>query len=185
MDVGCHEGDSMSLLKRQSGFRAIGVDIYEPALRVAQTRGTHDAYVLCDARQLPFSTGSVEVILCMETLEHVNKTDGLQMLQDFEEIATRKIILSTPVGYLPTFASPAYDGNPHQIHKAGWSPQEFRALGYRVYVGMFYRARRYFTEREATLAWAANIVMNSVLGPLTWFSPRFGSGMLCIKDLDR
>jgi ubiquinone/menaquinone biosynthesis C-methylase UbiE len=174
----------MKLLRRRGRFVAIGVDIYEPALRVAKERGTHSGYVLCDARQLPFANNSVDVVLCMETLEHLDKADGLRMLSDLERIAKRKLILSTPVGYLPSFASPAYDGNPHQIHISGWSPQEFLALGFRVYVGIFHQARRYFTERRATWAWMANIMMNSLLAPFTWFSPRLGSGMLCIKDLD-
>jgi len=70
-------------------------------------------------------------VLATEVLEHLSKDDGKIMLEQMEKIARKKIILTTPNGFLPTYAGP--DDNPTETHLSGWTVNELRKLGFKVY----------------------------------------------------
>ena len=46
-----------------------------------------------------------------------------------EAVARRRVIVFTPNGFLP---QDAFDGNPYQVHRSGWTVQEMRSRGYEV-----------------------------------------------------
>jgi hypothetical protein len=46
-----------------------------------------------------------------------------------ENVAKKKIIIFTPNGFL---RQDEYDGDKLQIHKSGWTVDEFKKLGYEV-----------------------------------------------------
>lgn len=64
-------------------------------------------------------------------MEHLSKTDGKIMIEQMEKVARKKIILTTPNGFLPTYAGP--DDNPTEIHLSGWTVDELRKLGFNIY----------------------------------------------------
>ena len=129
LDVGCGKGVPARAIKQRTGARIVGCDIFIPYLQECGRKGYHDALLVCDVRALPFVEKSVDVVVCLEVIEHLGRQDALELLQDLQAIARRQIILSVPRG---AYEQHEYDGNRHQEHKSVWSPTDFRQLGYKV-----------------------------------------------------
>ena len=71
LDVGCGGG---LLAPHVRGYRHVGVDVASSALAVAATRGVVPVQGDCTA--LPIATGSVDVVVAGELLEHVPDLPG-------------------------------------------------------------------------------------------------------------
>jgi hypothetical protein len=124
-------------------------------------------------------------------LEHLDKDKGLKLLKDMEIIASKMIILSTPVGFrcndpVKIDACSHDDTNPYQKHRAGWQDSELRAFGYRVYSPyLLHKIADFLTSRQRTWAWMLNNIILISASPLVWISPRFGSDLFCVKELNQ
>jgi hypothetical protein len=68
-------------------------------------------------------------VLCAEIIEHLEKSDGFALLDKAENWARKKVIITTPNGYVK---QEGYDNNPLQMHKSGWSVEDFKNRGYVV-----------------------------------------------------
>lgn len=133
LDVGCGFGEPMAEARapnKNGRFYSVGLDRFLPAIKACKRTDKHTAYVLCDARFLPIKQKAVDAILCFEVIEHLNKSDGFNLVREFDRIARCQIILSTPVGFLPLVLG--HKENQSDIHLCGWFPSEFRKLGYCV-----------------------------------------------------
>ena len=190
LDVGCGKGLVGRFITRSGKYLTVGAEIFKPDLKEARKNQSHNVFVQCDARSLPFRRESFDVVLCSEVLEHVDKPEGIKLIQDLENIARRKVLLSTPAGLLPTDPETnrahEEENNPYQEHRAGWRANELKALGYRVYSPLFlHKVEKYLTAKQRTWAWLLNIIIQSAAAPLVWISPRFGGHLFCVKDLTR
>jgi len=128
LDVGC--GRSSSLQGVEKGSYRVGLDIYMPYILKSRELSVHDDYVLGDARALPFKSSSFDAAVATEILEHLDKSDGLRMIKEMERVTKKKILGTTPNGFLPTYAGP--DDNPEETHLCGYSVVELRQLGFKV-----------------------------------------------------
>ncbi|OGO06821.1 MAG: hypothetical protein A2Y92_01875, partial [Chloroflexi bacterium RBG_13_57_8] len=188
LDIGCGKGLVAGGI-REKGIFMVGADIFEPDLRTAREKNAHDGHVLADARFLPFREKSFDAVMCLELIEHLDKEEGLRFIRNAEAIAVRKVIISTPVGFLDVNsgadACGQEKGNPYQHHKGGWEPGELRALGYKVYYNDYmHRLEKFFADRQSTWAWLASAAVFTLLAPLNWLSPGFGSHLFCVKEID-
>jgi SAM-dependent methyltransferase len=129
LDIGCADGDMMGFINNRKRFYTVGIDVYEPYLEECKRAKTHDENILCDVRKLPFEDKSFDVVLFLETIEHLEWEEGLKVIQDIERIARRQVIISTPVAFAK---QEAYGENPHQEHRSFWTPGEMRQRGYKV-----------------------------------------------------
>lgn len=77
LDVGCGPRVPMYLLRKRRKVFTVGVDAFLRYLKSAQARRSHDAYILGDARYLPFREKSFDAVWYMEVIEHLEKEDGL------------------------------------------------------------------------------------------------------------
>ncbi|MFH1328466.1 MAG: hypothetical protein ABIH76_06465, partial [Candidatus Bathyarchaeota archaeon] len=148
--------------------------------------------------------------LFLETLEHLERDEGLKVLQDIERIARREVIISTPVSFA---GQEAYGGNPHQEHCSFWNPIEMRQRGYKV-KGMGISENRLIEKvRNGILQFADKVLLRSqdspdrgktrsishafkladfllrlpyyfIPGPVVYFLPRFAGHMICTKELN-
>ncbi|MEM2293049.1 MAG: class I SAM-dependent methyltransferase [Nitrososphaeria archaeon] len=138
LDMGCGKGRPMKFLNREHRFYTVGLDIYKPYLVKAKKDGTHDDYVLCDIRYAPVKEKSFDVILDIEVIEHLDKTDGAKLLRNIERLARRQIIIST---HVHKCEQGVCDNNPYQKHKCLWGLGELLSFGYTVkgvgFKGMF------------------------------------------------
>jgi SAM-dependent methyltransferase len=131
LDVGC---GSLSPMRFIGGCHLAGIDGFRPALEEAQKHRTHDEYFFGDVRQLGkvFGTRRFDACVALDLIEHLPKDDGFQLLQSMESLATRRVVIFTPNGFLPQRSR----NGDLQEHLSGWTTEELRARGYEVF-GMY------------------------------------------------
>ena len=117
LDVGC--GRSSSLMSVEKGSYRVGLDFYAPYIRKSRILSIHDDYVLGDVRALPFKSKSFDCAVATEILEHLDKHDGLIMIKEIERVVKKKILMTTPNGFLPAYGGP--DDNPEERHLCGYT----------------------------------------------------------------
>lgn len=76
LDVGSKSGSpEVKWLRncfKESHF-IVALDLYKPFLLRGKRNSHYNDYVLADASNLPFRTGSFDVVFCFEVLEHLEK----------------------------------------------------------------------------------------------------------------
>jgi hypothetical protein len=84
-------------------------------------------------RVLPFFPDkSVDTVFALDVIEHFEKEDGIRFIKEVERIASKQIVIFTPLGLYPQ----EYDesdltdrwglqGGYWQSHRSGWEPSEF------------------------------------------------------------
>lgn len=173
LDVACGEGKWGFLLRtnwwstsahksKPNNFKGpallIGVDIYLPYLLKVKHHRIYDEVVLCDAPHLPFRTGSFNVVLACEILEHLKKKEGQRMLKEIERVSGKTTIITTPqdpqkpsmdelcmirkslkelsIRFLKKRSCASVDACRQRIteeyHMYRWTPKELESLGYDV-----------------------------------------------------
>jgi SAM-dependent methyltransferase len=183
LDVGCGNGDPMSVINRDHTFQATGVDIYAPYLQVCKKRGVYSNLVRSDIRDLPFKDKSFDTVICFHVIEHLTKKEGLFLIKKLETIARKRVVLAMPLGDLP---QEEYDGNKHQEHKSEWYPSEFKKMGYKV-VGQGLMAIYRNENVVEKYGWLSNIifVFSILFQPLLLIKPELARYIICRKDLDK
>ncbi|MGD6805676.1 MAG: methyltransferase domain-containing protein [Candidatus Bathyarchaeia archaeon] len=181
LDVGCGKSDPMKFINRNKSFYAIGIDIFKPYLKKSKFHRIHDDYILCDATKLPIKSKCVDIVLCTEVLEHLERAPGRELLGKIASIAQKQVVITSPIG---DYEQSAYDGNPYQEHKWIWTPSELQALGYKV-IGIGLRNiggdNRIFS-RFNTLKLLSDLIW-IIAGPFTRFLPQSAGDMVCIKKI--
>jgi SAM-dependent methyltransferase len=130
LDIGCGPASPTRFL--DFDFR-VGIDGHEATLAQARVAGTHDEYYLLAAQNIckKFSPGQFDCCVALDLIEHLGPEEGHTLIRDMARIASKKILLFTPAGYLPQAGT---DGD-LQAHRSGWTAEELRSLGFTV-VGM-------------------------------------------------
>lgn len=183
LDVGCGRASPLARVL-PTIENSVGVDALTSELneRGAAVSG-HRRYVQSDVRRLGelFPERSFDVVVALDVLEHLEKDEGWSLLDAMERLATRRVIVFTPNGFLP---QDEYDGNPYQIHLSGWTVDEFRGRGYRV---MGVNGWRPLRGERASIAWRPRSLWGRVsLYTQSYFEerPRHAFQLLCSKELD-
>ena len=183
LDVGCGNGERLGLLyKNRINSLVVGVDIFEPWLRVARDRGSHDGVILADCRWLPLRRESFDAVVCMEVIEHLQKEDGVRLLAELEHIARRKVVITAPNKEW-RLSPKAWSVNPYQRHLSSWSHTEIKQLGYQVRGSGLHR----ICDDQSLLArvplvWHVVWVLGGLVG---WFVPRLAGNLICVKSVSR
>lgn len=72
LDVGCASGYMLSeIQKYMPQAKYFGVDIYDKAIKFARGKYPHINFQVASGDNLPFEDNSLDLIICYETLEHV------------------------------------------------------------------------------------------------------------------
>ncbi|HBG06064.1 MAG: hypothetical protein A2075_04250 [Geobacteraceae bacterium GWC2_58_44] len=84
-----------------------------------------------------FPPKSVDTVFLVDVIEHLEKSEALDLLRRTEALARKQVVLFTPLGFLPQEdldGKDAWglDGGAWQEHKSGWSPEDFDA-SWRIY----------------------------------------------------
>lgn len=145
LDVAC--GARSPLAEFRKKFYSVGIDIFKPSIEKSKKAKLHDEYKVGNVLNLDkfFKNKSFDVVVALDIIEHLEKKDGLKLLEQMEKIAKDKVIVLTPYGFTQQHS---YDKNPYQIHKSGWYPKEFSKRGYKV-LGM--RGFRFIRGEYATI----------------------------------
>lgn len=180
LDVGCGENSGFRFFKNKP--HSIGIEIFEDAIKKSKERKIHDEYVQMDVMDLEkkFKPKSVDCIIANGLIEHLEKKDGIALLEKMENIARKKVILTTPVGFLKQGEA---DGNPWQVHRSGWGVNEMRKRGYKV-IGI--SGWKPIKGEEGKIILKPNLfwtVVSILSEPILRFFPKHSFEMLCVKKI--
>lgn len=178
LDLGCGYNSPIQYCKVPF---SVGVELYEPYLEESKKKGIHSQYIKEDIGKVEFKPKSFDAILCSEVLEHLTKEDGYELIKKMEKWAKKKIIITTPNGYL---LQDGYDNNPLQEHKSGWSVKELEKLGFKVYgINGWKKLRGYKGEvkYKPTILW---IVISDITQKLTYRHPRYAFQLFAVKEIE-
>jgi len=90
LDIGCASGWFLNqiLLKNNNIQKAIGVDLYNPAIIFGKKKYKHIKFINADIHKIPLKPNSIDLILCCEVLEHVS--DPRKVLSEMKRIVRKK-----------------------------------------------------------------------------------------------
>ena len=94
LDAGCGEGFAMRSVLGDSGAAVVGLDGSAGALRVAGRLNPGRAFAAGDLLDLPFPSGSFDLVVCMEVLEHL--PDPGRGLAELVRVSGGWLLLSVP-----------------------------------------------------------------------------------------
>jgi len=128
LDIGC--GPNSPLQYCRNIKYSIGVEPFKPYLEESEKRKIHTKYLDKKIEELNFPKDSFDAVIMVEVLEHLPKNTGLKIIEKAEKWAKKKVIITTPNGFFPMGR---VDNNIWQKHLSGWTPTEFRKLGFRCH----------------------------------------------------
>lgn len=70
LDIGCGDGGTSGIYLSRHARSYVGADVSRNAVGLTRSRGL-DAIVIDDAADLPFESGTFDVVVCSEVLEHL------------------------------------------------------------------------------------------------------------------
>jgi SAM-dependent methyltransferase len=182
LDVGCGAESPVRFFSKRLA-RSVGVDLHEPSLEASRRAGIHGETVRASVLEIGsrFPPKSFDAVVALDVVEHLEKEDGLRLLERMEALARRRVVVFTPNGFLP---QGAVGGNELQRHLSGWEPEELARLGFTVRGMSGWRPLR---KEEALPAWKPAFVWERVARwTEPWFEsrPRGAFQLLAVKRLD-
>ena len=126
LDVGSGPSDPLRGIQCRALLR---VDIWETILEKSIDFGIP---IHLDARDLRrvFLPNSVDVVTCLDCIEHLERIDGLKLLDAMADIARKRMIVFTPEQWTDNAHHTndpgcwAY-GNEHNLHTSHWKAEDF------------------------------------------------------------
>ena len=129
LDAGCGEGELVRRGVLPEGLRVTSLDLRPEALALFRTHSAHRDLVCASVQALPFADRSMDAVLCLEVLEHLDRPE--LALAELARVTRGSVILSVP--YEPYFQAGnlvrgkhlAGWGN-HPEHVQHWNPASFQ-----------------------------------------------------------
>jgi len=138
LDLGCGIGGATGRL----GAVHVGVDVFRPYLDSVKREIVVIEGLLpqCMSR---FLDDSFDVVLMLDVLEHMQRSQAMFMLEDSKRVARRSVIAFTPEGFMEQdeevggLAPWGFNANEHQRHLCGLYREDF--TGWEIQSGKPYR----------------------------------------------
>jgi SAM-dependent methyltransferase len=181
LDVGC--GANSPVGRFSVGYRrTVGVDCFQGAIEASRRKGFHDDYLAVDALELErhIPPRSFDAVVAFDLIEHLERDQGLELLRMMEQVARLRVVIFTPNGFLEQEAS---DGNPFQVHRSGWTPEDFRARGYDV---RGVHGLRHLRGQKGSMRWRPSRfwgMVSDLTQPVVYRRPSLAFHLLCIKEV--
>lgn len=131
LDAGCGEGEILVRKVLPAPAQVVSLDLNPRSLTAARQRAGQRRLVCGSTYQLPFASNSVDAVLCLEVLEHLDQP--AKALAELARVARRAVILSVPhepwfrLGNLARGKYLDHWGN-HPEHVQHWNPGTMSAL---------------------------------------------------------
>lgn len=179
LDLGCGYNSPLQLCNVPF---SVGVELFDPYLLESKKKGIHNEYIKADITKIEFKPESFDAIIALEVAEHLTKQEGHELLGKMERWAKKKIMITTPNGYL---WQDGYDNNPLQEHKTGWNPGELRRLGFKVYgINGWKKLRGYKGEMtyKPAFLWA---IISDLTQKITYHFPNLAFQLFAVKHIEK
>lgn len=185
LDLGCGDGEFTADFAKGRNWKIIGVEIYPKSIKKAKAHGIYHDIIKADITKLPKKLPRSDVVLASQVIEHLPKKKGEKFLKETEQLAKKRIIVSTPVGFVPfhQLEKGLQDQNPYQKHVSGWEVNEFRKRGYKVYgQGLRFLYQSSWAKKFSGRMFLLISLMSFVTAPFTYFYPEHAMYMIAIKE---
>ncbi len=189
LDLGCGEGKLIEALSKDEDWEVTGVDAYKPALAVARGTGYYKNIIFGDietvSSKLRSQRRKYDVVLCSQVLEHLPKEKGEKLLKILDSLAKKRIVISTPRGYLEQIEE-SLGHNKYQEHVSGWLEKDFSTRGYRVkgtglsFVWSYSGLAR---NKSHTVALIFRLIA-FLISPLVYFFPALAINLIATKNIE-
>src|SRR3989344_3901418 len=181
LDLGC--GADSPLSQVAGNYTSVGVDLFMKSIEISKLKKIHDKYIQCDVTKIneKVKPKSFDVVIALDLIEHLDKKEGIKLLDKVEKIATKKVIIMTPNGY---YDQEPYGGNPYQVHRSGWLIEDFKQRSYRV-GGL--RGLKWLRGEQATLKykpWLFWGLLSSFSQLFLYRFPSLSYQLFAVKELN-
>jgi SAM-dependent methyltransferase len=176
LDLGCGKNSPLQHLKV---IFSVGVDSFYPYLEESRQKLIHNAYIYADIKSIEFMPKSFDVVIALDVLEHLDRTNGYKLIQKMELLARKKIILFCPNGYVN---QDEYDCNPGQKHLSAWNTDDLRKLGFKVNgINGFKPLRGYQCniKFKPYLLW---LLVSDISQWITFYFPKIAFQLFAVKE---
>lgn len=134
LDIGCGPG---GILRQLNCPVKIGIDVHRPYLQSA-LQGGGIIPIHLEATRLAeiFVPKSIDCVTMIDVIEHLEKDNGLSVLQQAQSVARNRVIVFTPNGYFKQEEVDFFHlgGETYQRHRSGWEVDDFTRQGFNVIV---------------------------------------------------
>ena len=179
LDVGC--GGDSPIQRFSKKVYAVGIDAHGASITASQRKRIHARYYRMNILDVGkrFKEKSFDAVIASDVIEHTTKAQGRKLIAAMERIAKKKVIICTPNGFLK---QDAYDHNPMQEHKSGWTVAEMRGQGYHI-TGVNgwrpLRSARGFMRFRPKHIW---FLISELTQPFVKHHPEWAFQILCVKE---
>jgi hypothetical protein len=120
LDIGCGDKLMSNQILNRNILMVDGFEPFKP-----------DKVLDLNITPLPFTDNSYDTILMLDLIEHLDKDKGEALLADLKRIATKRIILLTPLwwddnSHNVTNPTSSYYGNEYDRHRSLWILEDFK-----------------------------------------------------------
>jgi len=187
LDLGCGPNSPIKYCRVKY---SVGVDVFRPYIEESKKKKIHNKYILKDITRINFKPKSFDAVIMIDVLEHLEKEQGRKLLKKAEKWAKKKVIVSTPNGFI---SQKAIDKNSFQAHLAGWTPEEMRELGYKGYgmAGWKFLRRENISEKVnqegdifSTIRFRPKsfwLIISELTQAITYFFPKLAFEVFYVK----
>lgn len=175
LDLGCGRGLNGCLLHSSrdlTGTTLIGLEINDDYIKSCQEHKIYDKILKHELPTIPLKDKSVDLILCIEVIEHLTHDEGVKLLDEIDRVGKGRVIITTPNMFFYTI-----EGRDEDEHKSLWKIQDFRSRGYKVY-GMGIKIPLLWGDRFIWIKQALYYFFT----PLSYIFPQISGGLIAVKD---
>jgi len=190
LDIGC--GPSSPLQHVKHIRHSVGIEAFKPYLEQSKLAEIHSEYFSLNALDADFPPNSFDAVMLIEVIEHLSEKDGFELLKRAEIWARKKVIVSTPNGFVPQHE---VDNNPLQKHLSGWTVSAMEKLGYKCWglAGLKWLRQEVSADTmgddlttsiryKPRFFW---FVIAALSQPILYFFPKLAFELFCIKSLKK
>ncbi len=181
VDVGCGPNSILRLFKKQI-IKSYGIDIHQKSIEISRKDKIHTNYIWDNATNLKkyFKNKSVDVVYCIDVVEHLKRSQSISLISDMENIAKKMIIIRTTNGFIH---QDTLNKNTYQKHLSGFSPNYFSKKGYKL-IGIdgpyFLRVNKSKKIKPTNIFLS---VFANMLNPIFRYLPQYSFNFLAYKFL--
>jgi len=190
LDLGCGDGTFTKDISFKENWQITGVELYSGAIDQARKSRVYKEVIKADVTKVSQSilNQKFDLVLSSQVIEHLNKEVGEECLKKWEKLTRKKIIITTPVGFIEfdRVEKRGKEKNKLQNHLSGWSPEEFENRGYRVYgqgAKLIY-GENGLVRKVHPIFWPFLIIFSYLFAPLAFYYPSLGTYMIAVKDVN-
>ena len=189
LDLGCGPSSPIQYIHHLK--KTVGVEIFPPYLQASQKNHIHHSYIAQDISKLDLPEKSFDAVVLIEVIEHLEESSSQKILQQAERWARKKVIVTSPNGFIP---QKAVDNNPYQEHLSGWPLKTMKNLGYHCQGLCGLKVLRQEVQDDTmdssiltSIRWHPRLfwfIIATLSQSITYYFPKNAFGLFSIKRVD-